>query len=120
MMKERIAEMETVANAGLVETARHLLGAMIFVPNCSPSLLARRLGLAMRTMNRRLADEGASYQQLRDEVCITTAHQLLATTKKSASEIGQMLGYSDASAFTRAFRRWSGVPPTQWRASRHQ
>ena len=120
MMKERIAEMETVANAGLVEKARNLLGTMIFVPNCSPSLLARRLGLAMRTMNRRLADDGTSYQQLRDEVCMTAARQLLTSTKKPANEIGQMLGYSDATAFTRAFRRWSGMPPAQWRASRHR
>jgi len=46
------------------------------------------------------------------------ACQLLESTNRPANRVAAILGYTDASSFTRAFRRWSGIAPSAWRASR--
>ncbi len=79
---------------------------------------AERIGLGARTLSRRLAVEGASFRQLREEACYTLACQFLESTHLPANEIADLLGYANPSAFTRAFYRWTGMGPAQWRASR--
>jgi AraC-like DNA-binding protein len=76
--------------------------------------------MSLRTLNRRLHAKGTSLQEIRDQVTAQAACQLLGNTDKPASEVALILGYSDSSAFTRAFRRWRGVPPAQWRAREHR
>lgn len=115
MMSERVAQLEAKLHRDLLGQVRDLMQTMVFVGDSRTSRVAGRLGLSLRTLNRRLADLGSSLHRIREEVWTETACQLLANTEKTASEIAQILGYSDLSAFTRAFRRWKGVAPTQWR-----
>ena len=115
MMTERIRELVAASRTDLVDRVRRQLRTLVFLPHRAPPVIAGRLGMSLRTLNRRLADEGTSVRRLSDEVARDAACQLLASTAKSAGEIGLLLGYSDASAFTRAFRRWCGTAPTQWR-----
>ena len=70
-----------------------------------------------RTLSRHLAREGVTFQQIADEVRFAIARDLLANTDIALDQISVMLRYSEPSAFTRAFRRWSGQPPSAWRAS---
>jgi AraC-like DNA-binding protein len=117
MMSERVASLESMLGAGVVERARDLLRRLVFLHDAGGSAVASRLGVSLRTLKRRLKDQGASLQGLRDEVRSEAARQLLEHTGKPAGEIAVILGYADASAFTRAFRRWhDGMTPTQWRA----
>ena len=71
-----------------------------------------------RTLSRRLEAFGTSYQALLDEGRFEIARQMLADTELEVGQIAAALDYADASAFTRAFRRWSGTTPGQWRAAR--
>jgi AraC-like DNA-binding protein len=71
-----------------------------------------------RTLSRRLQSLGTSFQQLVDEGRFGIARQMLEHTSLDVSEIAASLDYSDASAFTRSFRRWSGTTPALWRARR--
>jgi AraC-like DNA-binding protein len=66
-------------------------------------------------LNRRLEEQNCTFQGLVDEIRFEIARQLLENTRMSMSNIAVTLDYSDASAFTRAFRRWSGMAPTVWR-----
>jgi AraC-like DNA-binding protein len=116
MMAERVSQLEAIAPRGLVVEVRQILRALVLTAHCTPSLVARRVGIAERTLNRRLALEGTSVRALRDEVRCDTACQLLVQTAHSAADIGQLLGYAEPAAFTRAFRRWVGLAPAQWRA----
>jgi AraC-like DNA-binding protein len=75
-----------------------------------------RLGLPLRTLNRRLAKQGTSVSALRDEVRRDTAYQLLGQGGLTAGEVGRLLGYAEPAAFSHAFRRWTGMAPTRWRA----
>lgn len=118
MMSERVGVLEAKLGQDLVGRVRDLLQTLIFLPECGGAIVANRLGMSLRTLKRRLQERGANLQAIRDEVRAEAACQLLQYTEKSASEIAIVLRYTDASAFTRAFRRWRGVAPLQWRAQK--
>lgn len=77
--------------------------------------VAERLGLSSRTLRRQLQSRGTRFQALLDEVRRTQACEWLMRTEQSVDDIAHRLGYSDASNFGRAFRRWLGCSPSQWR-----
>ena len=120
MMAERIEQLEARQRRDLVGRVRDVMQTVIFLEDSRASIVASRIGVSLRTLNRRLHGKGTSLQEIRDQVTAEAACQLLANTEKSASEVALILGYSDSSAFTRAFRRWRGVPPAQWRARKRR
>lgn len=79
------------------------------------SRIGNRSRLATRTLQRRLSEAGLSYSDLLRSAMQRRAVRLLCQTDRSISEIASMLGYDDPAHFSRAFERWSGVPPTRWR-----
>ena len=78
-------------------------------------VVARRLKTSSRTLRRHLAREGTSFQQELDRVREQTATALMLRTDATVAEITDALGFTDVSAFTRAFRRWTGATPVAWR-----
>ena len=76
MMSERIAELETKAPRSLADEVRQLLRTLVFTATCTPRIVGLRLGVPVRTLNRRLAEQGTSVSALRDEVRRDTACQL--------------------------------------------
>ena len=76
---------------------------------------ASALGLSTRTLQRRLAIAGRSFEAMLDEVRRARAEELLANGGWDLAEIAYKLGYSERSAFTRAAIRWFGVPPSGMR-----
>ena len=76
--------------------------------------VSEALGMSPRTLRRRLQDEGTSHQQLLDEVRKELASSYLAEGKLGITEVAFLLGFSDASAFHKAFRRWTGRRPGDW------
>lgn len=76
---------------------------------------ARRLGLSLRSLQRRLAEEDTSFQALVDETRRALAVRYLADRRMNLSEIAYRLGFSAPSAFTRATHRWFGVRPSEMR-----
>ena len=68
-----------------------------------------------RTLHRRLTEFDTTFQQLVDEGRFEIARQMLSNTSMVVGQIADSLGYADASAFTSAFRRWSGTTPAKWR-----
>ena len=78
--------------------------------------MAAKLGLGPRTLQRRLAESGDVYTQLVDRVRRQFAERCLSSSKLSLAEIGYLLAYSEPSAFIRAFRRWVGMTPAEYRA----
>lgn len=116
MMSERVSQLESKLDQDIVGRVRDLLQTLIFLRESDGHIVANRLGTSLRTLKRRLQDRGTTLQGLRDEVRCAAACHLLEYTGKTASEVAVILGYADASAFTRAFRRWVGMAPSEWRA----
>lgn len=72
---------------------------------------AKALGVTPRTLQRRLSDGGTSYQAVVDEIRASLADRYLEGDGLSVTEVAFLLGYSEASAFARAYRRWKGRSP---------
>lgn len=87
--------------------------------NCRPieqERIAREIGMSSRTMRRKLADEGSSFQEVLDECRMRQAlFEFRTRPDLSIAEIALRLGYAEHSNFTRAFHRWAGMSPQAWR-----
>ena len=116
MLEERIAQFRRGSEADFTDDVRQILRARLPRESCSAERVARSLAMHRRTLTRHLSSEGTGFRKLTNEVRFEIARQLLAGTRISLGQIAAALDYSEASAFTRAFRRWSGQTPTTWRA----
>ena len=85
------------------------------VPARTCAEAAAALGVSERTLARRLRAQGISFAELLDGVRRDAALQAVAQTTRALSDIALALGYAEPSVFTRAFRRWTGATPGQWR-----
>jgi AraC-like DNA-binding protein len=79
--------------------------------------VARELAMSSRNLQRTLREAGTSYQSLLDDVRRDLAIRHLADPATSAGQVGFLLGFSEPSAFHRAFRRWTGKPPSAFRGA---
>jgi AraC-like DNA-binding protein len=77
--------------------------------------VARQLGMSQRTFVRRLSSDGLTYSAILDELKVDLAKRSLRDGDLPISQIAWLLGYSEISAFTHAFKRWTGSTPRQWR-----
>lgn len=77
--------------------------------------LASSLGMSRRTLQRKLEEHGIQYKELLDDTRYSLAQRYLEDKKLSMTEITFLLGFSEPSAFTRAFRRWHGSAPTHYK-----
>jgi AraC-like DNA-binding protein len=89
-------------------------------PEARPDMtsVARGLGMSVRSLRRRLSEEGVSYGKLVEEADASVAKRLLDDPGRSIYEAAYDMGFSDPSAFHRAFKRWTGMTPKQYRAQR--
>jgi AraC-like DNA-binding protein len=113
----RILEAQAHArdDLGVVFRLRRTLRILLLAQAASGDQVARLLLMHHRTLNRRLKAEGTTFQELLDEVRFEAACQLLDTARIPITEIAVSLGYAETSAFSRAFRRWSGATPVERR-----
>lgn len=79
--------------------------------------VSQALNMSVSTLRRQLLEEGTSFQQLKDECRRAAALQYLASSELSFPEVAGLLGFDEVSAFYRAFRRWTGETPSQFRHS---
>jgi AraC-like DNA-binding protein len=79
--------------------------------------IASDLHMSRRSLQRRLAEANAGYQSLVDDTRRDMALRYIQDPAKSATDITFLLGYSQQSVFTRAFRRWTGMSPSEHRCS---
>ncbi len=98
-----------------IQRVRELIARTL--PDGDPprSAAAAALCISERTLQRRLQDEGTSYQDLVDATRRDLAREYLAKDQMALGQIAFLLGFADQSAFTRAFQRWHGTSPKQFR-----
>ena len=119
MLEERIQQLKGAQGSEFSDDIRRLLRTRLTSNHCSADDIAHLLTMHRRTLSRRLKGSGMGYRAITNEIRFEIARQLLTDTQVPLAQIAAALGYSEASAFTRAFRRWSGQTPTAWRTEGH-
>ena len=91
------------------------------LPDGEPSkaAVARTLGMSTRNLQRHLAAEGTSFKDLLNAARGSLARSYVDEGRLTVTEIAFLLGFADVSAFSRAFKRWTGMSPREWSA-RHR
>jgi len=79
--------------------------------------MATQLQMTSRTLRRKLTEEGTSFQLLKDEMRRDAAIHHLSQPNQAISQIATLLGFSEPAAFARAFKQWTGVPPSVYRSN---
>jgi AraC-like DNA-binding protein len=98
----------------VAQVKRELLG---YFPAGTPTqaTVARAVGLSARTLHRRLAEAGTSFEKLLDETRRELGAEYVRRTDYSVGEVAYLLGFAETSSFNRAFRRWTGKSPSEFR-----
>lgn len=99
---------------------RRAIRLLLLTQQCSRAEVARRLGLHERALGRRLQATGTTFQRLLDDTREEIARQLLCDTDIPVARVATALGYGDSTVFARAFARWTGHTPSQYRAHLRQ
>jgi AraC-like DNA-binding protein len=121
MLVEQIRKLTAGPRSEFSDDIRRLLRTRLTSRHCSAEAIADQMAMHRRTLSRRLRSDGMGYRAMANEIRFEIARQLLEDTDVPLSQIAASLGYSEASVFTRAFRRWSGSTPTAWRTEcRHR
>ncbi|MBD9416072.1 AraC family transcriptional regulator [Pseudomonas sp. PDM16] len=99
----------------LLEQLRYTLQSILPTGDASLEVIARLLGKHPRSLQMELQTQGLSFRSLLEQVRYHEAQEQLRLSAQSITELALNLGYADESAFSRAFKRWSGLSPRQWR-----
>jgi AraC-like DNA-binding protein len=110
LLRQRSGDMEGIAPQVRAAITRNLAHNKVRLP-----FIAEELKLTPRTLQRKLADAGSSFQRELDQARHALAKDYLRQPGLSLVDIAFLLGYQEQSAFTHAFREWAGVNPGAWR-----
>jgi len=109
-----------LSSDSLLDHIRVLITSNLGNTEVTADNIAAELLMSRRTLNRRLSENGTTFNSLRENIVFHMAKESLCNTSISITELAQKLGYSDSSAFNRAFKRNLGLRPLQYRKQHSQ
>jgi AraC-like DNA-binding protein len=112
---ERASFVATSPAADPVRQLEQVIESTLGIPEVNVQFIAATIGTSARTLQRRLAEHDASFSRLLQAVRFRNSQRLLRDHKMPLAEIAKRLGYTDLPNFLRAFKRWAGVGPTEFR-----
>jgi AraC-like DNA-binding protein len=103
--------------SGDTDLARQIRSACLNSSQQFPSAaqMAEKIGLSLRTLHRRLADSGLSYQGIIDDFRRSVATEFLENTQLQIDQVAERVGFADATSFRKAFKKWTGRSPSYYR-----
>ena len=99
----------------LVDQLRRMLADLMACGEANADVVSRRLRVSRRTLQRRLKAEKTSFQKILNEVRADLAVRYLSDKRLKSLEVAMLLGYSNLSSFTTAFKSWYDMPPAAYR-----
>lgn len=108
-LRQRLADLEK--HASTIERVRSALVEALPAGEVSMPAVCKKLGVSTRTLQRRLQEEGSSFQQTLDALRHSLAHHYLRHSSLSGTDISFLLGFEDPNSFVRAFQTWTGSTP---------
>ncbi len=101
-----------------LEQIRRVINSLLPTQNCTAKTVAECMGYSLRSLQRKLQAEKTSFQAQIDQVRSELAVSCLEQPRYRLTDIAELLGFAELSVFSRSFKRWFGVTPSQWRARR--
>ncbi len=117
LIRDHLISMESLTDLEVADYVSRLLRDFLPQGRVKVEQVAQCMAMSRRTLQRRLCDSGTSFQQVLDRTRQTMAMMYLRDSRLQITQLSELLGYAELGAFTRAFTRWFGVPPSVWRAS---
>ncbi len=114
-LNEKLSHLDD--EASMQERVQRVLQDMLPAGQSSIEEAAKRLAMSKRSIQRKLAEESSSYQEVLNNIRQELAHTYLARSSASLVEIAYLLGFQDGNSFNRAFRGWTGQTPGQYRTN---
>lgn len=114
-LRERLANL--AGSASFQQRTRAVLLEVLPSGQVAVDVVARRLAVSSRTLQRRLQDEGTSFNAVLRETRVSLSRHYLGNTQLSSSEIAYLLGFDEPNSFFRAFQNWTGTTPESMRRS---
>jgi AraC-like DNA-binding protein len=114
-LKREAAEASPPSDHVWTDRVRPLIRPLFLRGEVTTQTAAARLGLSVRALSRRLETEGTTFHRILDDIRYTAACELLTVTDLPIGDIADALSYSAHAPFVDAFRRWSGITPSEWR-----
>jgi AraC-like DNA-binding protein len=115
-----VSDRETAEALTVSDKVRRVLRTTVLAGTASADSVAFMFAMSRRSLHRQLAAEGTSLRQVATQTRFEVARQLLNESDMPAGEIAAVLHYADSSAFSRAFKEWSGTSPREWRQAIRQ
>lgn len=104
---------------GLTTKVREHVASQLGTGDISMQATSRAMAMGIATLRRRLEEDGSSYSDIVDGLRMELSRRYLADDSTTVSEVAFLLGFSDVRAFARAFKRWYGIAPTEFRHGQH-
>lgn len=104
--------------SGMADLVRHLLGQALRGGDPGIESISKQIGMSSRSLQRKLKQEGTSHQTLLDKIRSELSGRYLLEPDMTICEVAYLLGFSEPSAFNRAFKRWTGTTPKEYRKAR--
>ena len=114
-LERKAAELHQGQALDLINRLHRFMRISLITQECSARAAAQHLGIHERTLNRRLKQQGTTFRDEVSKVRYAMSQNFLANSEAINSEIALALGYTNATTFSHAFKRWSGMSPAPWR-----
>lgn len=119
LLDRYLMEMKAGAREEIEDRVRKAIRGSLSWQDCSIEEVSASLSVAPRTLQRQLQQRGTKFSRLLEEVRIDAARRHLTESRLSLGQLAAILGYSELSAFSRAFHRWHGQSPQQWQRAQN-
>ncbi len=115
LLKRNLESTSREFESDIIGEVRKLIVNLLPFGYCTLELVAKQLMMSPRKLQYQLATEDTTFKEIVDQVRIGIAQQQLRQSKIPLSQLCETLGYSDQTAFSRAFKRWFGISPRGWK-----
>jgi len=115
LLVKEVKRIQSTYHDDFLHHLKRVLHSVLWVRPASAEELAALFSMSSRTLKRRLREYGTSYREVSDEVKCQIACEVLRDSRMQLTDLTGLLHYHDASSFIKAFKRWTGQTPAQWR-----
>ena len=115
LLQKDVDQIQATYHDDFLSHVRRVLHSVLWVRPASAAELAALFSMSRRTLNRRLSTVDTTFREVADEVKCQIACQMLSDSEIQLTDLATLLHYHDSSSFVKAFRRWTGSTPAQWR-----